>query len=75
MRNNLLPLVRDFHGLALSTDRSVRRRFLCCDRELLVLELGKRDGREVILVDVARDVLQEQRLVRAHVFVGDCGGS
>jgi hypothetical protein len=93
MRNNLLPLVRDFHGLAVGADRCVRCRFLGCDRELLVRELGKRhgpdrdeadfletfeaveDGREVVLLDVAGDVLQEQRLVRAHVFVGDGGGT
>jgi hypothetical protein len=91
-RNNLLPLVRDLHCLALCTNRCVRRRLLRRNRKLLVLELGKghgpdrnqtdflealealEDGREVVLVDVARDILEEQRLVGSHIFVGNCGG-
>jgi hypothetical protein len=93
MRNNLLPLVCDLHGLALRANRCIRRCLLRRDGKLLVFELGKGHGpdrheahflealealeyrREVVFVDVARDVLQEERLVRPHVFVGDHGGA
>jgi hypothetical protein len=89
MYNNLLPLVRDLHGLAFCADRCVGRRFFGCDCELLVLELCKGHGpdrhkthflealealedcREVVFVDIPGDVLEEKRLVRPHVFVGD----
>lgn len=88
-----MPLVGDFHRLALCADRGVGRRFFRCDRKLLVLELRKghspdrdqahfleafetlENRREVVLVDIAGDVLQEERLVGSYVFVGNSGCS